>query len=392
MGAAGPAAPSEPLLTRSFLLVALANFFQGVAFNLFLHLPGFLSQLGADATLIGWITSVTAVVAIGVRPRIGRVMDTRGRRVVILSGNLVNVFAVALYQWVDHIGVFVFAVRIVHGLAEALLFTSLFTFAADRVPESRRTEGLALFGVSGMLPISVGGVLGDFVLARAGYPALFQVALVLSVLALLLSWSLRDEPPSGDVGSDSTPLGFLDCLRRPDLMPLWFITTIFTTALAGVFVFLKLFVEVAGVGSVGGFFSAYALTGIALRVFLGWLPDRTGPKRVLFPALGALAAGFLVLGLAHDDAIVTVAGVLCGIGHGYTFPILFSMVVTRARRADRGTAMAIYTGLFDLGVLIGGPSLGGAIDRMGFTFMFHGAAGLLLIGALVFALWDAGRE
>lgn len=384
--------PREPLLTRAFCLVALANFFQGTGFNLFLHLPGFLDQLGASAVGVGWITSITAVAAIGVRPQVGRVMDTRGRRVVILAGNGLNVVAVGSYLLVDSIGPLIFCVRIVHGLGEALLFTSLFTYAADLVPESRRTEGLALFGVSGMLPISVGGVLGDAVLARAGYEELFTVALGLSIVATVLSWPLRDRPVAHVEGEEGRPGGFLRVLGQPELVPMWWIAGVFTTALTSVFVFLKLFVDHTGVGTVGGFFTAYAATAIALRIFFGWVPDRVGPKRLLFPALVTLASGFLVLGLARSETAVLAAGVLCGVGHGYTFPILFSIVVTRARPADRGTAMAIYTGLFDLGVLVGGPTLGSAIERFGYTFMFHAAAGLVLLGLGVFAFWDRGRR
>ena len=42
--------------------------------------------------------------------------------------------------------------RIGHGIAAALLFSALFTYGTDVVPASRRTEGIALFGVSGLLP------------------------------------------------------------------------------------------------------------------------------------------------------------------------------------------------------------------------------------------------
>ena len=60
-----------------------------------------------------------------------------------------------------------------------------------------------------------------------------------------------------------------------------------------------------------------------------------GPKRVLLPALAALATGFAVLAVADQARDVWIAGVLCGLGHGFTFPILFGMVVTRTRDADR---------------------------------------------------------
>ena len=67
----------------------------------------------------------------------------------------------------------------------------------------------------------------------------------------------------------------------------------------------------------------------------GWLPDRVGPKRLLFPSLVTLAVGFLALAGADDERAVLLAGALCGAGHGYTFPLLFGMVVNRARKVQR---------------------------------------------------------
>jgi len=151
-------------------------------------------------------------------------------------------------------------------------------------------------------------------------------------------------------------------------------------------------VEDTKIGSVGGFFSTYAGAALALRIFLGWLPDRVGAKRVLFPSLTTLAVGFLVLAGAGDDREVLLAGLLCGAGHGFTFPLLFGMVVNRARTADRGSAMAIYTALFDLGVFVGGPLLGGVLGLYGYTKMFITAGALVAVGTAAFAFADRGRR
>ena len=379
----------EPLLTRPFVLCSVANFAQGLAFNLFLHFPGFLKELGADEVQIGLIAALTAVASIAVRPPLGRSMDLRGRRGVILLGNALNVLVCALYLTVTAIDLWIYAVRILHGLAEAMLFASLFTYAADCVPASRRTEGLALFGVSGMLPISLGGLLGDAVLARSGYAELFVAALIFAVLALLLSLPLRDRPLGGERGEP--PRGVAAAAVQRDLLPLWWIGTVFALALAAVFIFVKTFVMETGVGSVGFFFTAYAAAAILLRVFLGWLPDRIGPKRVLFPALASLAAGFFTLAWAQDPVDVAAAGVLCGLGHGFVFPILFGMVVGRAREVERGAAMSIFTALFDVGVLIGGPVLGLVIRLAGYPAMYVTAALIVCGGAVGFAVWDRGR-
>ena len=381
----------ERLFTAPFVLCFFANLLQGIAFSLFIHFPGFLKQLGATETVIGAMTGVTALVAIAVRPRVGTLMDTRGRRSVILFGNVLNVLVLALYSTVSAIGPWIVLVRVLHGLAEALLFTSLFTYAADRVPEHRLTEGLALFGVSGMLPISLGGVLGDAILARAGYDLLFSVAWGFAVAALLLSLPLRDRVRGASEEQQDAPRGFRACLLQRDLIPLWWITTIFSVGLAAMFTFVKTFVMDTQIGSVGGFFSAYTAIALVLRVFLGWLPDRFGPKRTLFPALATFALGFLLLASAESARDVLIAGVLCGAGHGFTFPILFGLVVKRSRTADRGSAMAIYTGLFDVGLLIGGPTLGALIDVGGHAAMFLSAGVAMAFGLVSFAVWDRGR-
>ncbi len=377
---------TDRLLTRPFVLAWLANLAQGMAFTMFLHFPGYLKGLGAGEVEIGLIVGLTAVASIAVRPSVGRAMDERGRRPVILFGNVVNVAVLALYLTISQLGVWLYAVRIVHGFAEALLFTALFTYGADQVPASRRTEGIALFGISGMLPIALGGVLGDVVLARWDFDVFFTVVLGFGILSLLLSLPL---PESGLVREKGErPRRFLASVLKQSLLPLWWITLVFSLALTAYFTFLKTFVIDTGIGSVGLFFSAYSATAIGLRLFAAWLPDRAGPKRVLYPALGSMVLGFVVLAAASGPGAVAVAGVLCGAGHGYAFPIVMGLVVSRAAEADRGSAMAVFTGLFDVGVLLGGPAFGAVIRFGSYSSMFLSAAGWMLLGGLVYAYWD----
>ncbi len=378
----------EGLFSRAFWLCFAANLFQGIAFNLFLHFPGFLHDLGADDVEIGWISGMTALAAVLLRPPIGRAMDTRGRRPVILWGGALHSAVVGLYLTVDEIGLSLYAIRILHGLAEATLFSALFTYAADYVPENRRTQGLAWFGVSGMLPMAIGGVLGDMLLVQFDHAAIFQTALGLAVVSWLLTFGLP-EPPQSHSAEELAAQGFLPALVQRDLRPLWWMGAAFSVALTALFVFARRFVDESGIGSVGSFFTAYTLAALVLRVGFGAVPDRFGPKRVLLPSLLCLSGGFLMLATAQTDGDVVLAGVLAGIGHGYAFPILFGMVVERAPAANRGMAMAIYTALFDVGVLLGGPFFGFWVEREGFSVMFGLAAVIIWIGALGFYLWDA---
>jgi MFS family permease len=372
----------QPLFTRRFVLAWLVALAEGMAFFLFIHLPAFLEDLGASEIEIGLLFAAPAIASILVRPWIGSAMDRRGRRPVIIAGNALNVAVIALYFTIASVGPWAYAVRIVHGVAQAMLFTALFTLAADYVPESRRTQGLAIFGVSGLLPIALGGLAGDVILAEADFDALFAASLLLAGLAFLLSLPLRDADATV---TSSHPTRFRTAVSRPPLRPLWWMTAIFATSLAAYFTFLRTWVDEFGIGSVGLFFGFYAGTAILLRLLLGWLPDRVGAMRVLYPALGAFALGFVVLANATGAADVALAGVLCGLGHGFVFPILYGLVVTRARDAELGSSIALYTALFDVGTLVGGPLFGVVITLGGYEVMFLVAAALVITGALVFA-------
>jgi hypothetical protein len=148
----------ERLYSRPFALCALANFAQAVSFSLFLHFPGFLKELGAGESTIGVLVALTALAAVALGPFVGRLMDRRGRRPVIVSGNLLNVGVVGLYLTVHALSPAVYVVRLLHGVAETMLYSALFTYAADMVPPARTAQGLALFGVSAM-PRLRGGVI-----------------------------------------------------------------------------------------------------------------------------------------------------------------------------------------------------------------------------------------
>lgn len=377
---------TERLFTRSFLLVSIANFTAGMTYALFLHFSGYLAELGASDTEIGFIYGVMAVSAILMRPLLGTAMDRYGRRPVILAGNLINIVFVLLYLTITAIGPWVYVVRIGHGIGEAMLFSAYFTYGTDVVPSSRRTEGIAIFGVSGLLPIAVAGIVGDLVLSAFGFQALFITAAGFAIATLLLSLPLPERKPT--VSDGEKRRGFWRIVAMRELLPIWWLLGAFAAVLNGYFVFIRRYVDDTGVGSVGLFFTAYVALAILERVFLGWLPDRIGRTRVLYPSLVALALGFFVLAGAGSAVGIAVAGALCGAGHGFTFPILTAMLVDRAPDTDRGSAMAFFTALFDIGLLIGGPILGAIIDNAGWSVMFVTSGVALLAASAAFVRID----
>jgi MFS family permease len=376
------------LFTGAFILAALANSLLNFAAFLFVHLPGFLQQLGAGEAHIGRIMAAQAVGAIAVAPFAGRAMDTRGRRVVILAGVALFVTAVAMYLTIRSLSPFAYVVRVLDGAATTMWYTALFTYAADLVPVERRTEGLAIFGISGLVAIGLGAQAGEVILAYTTYRGLFVCALVLAAVGLVLCLPLRDVSTNHSEQREVARHVLATAMQR-NLLPVWLAALAFFVAVVALFAFMKTFVITTGIGSVGAFFGAYAIVAVALRTFAGRLPERLGTRRTLGVAMSCYAAGLGVLSIANTPGQVLAAGLLCGAGHGYTFPVLLSLVVTRARSAERGAATAFFATVDWLALLIAGPVVGFAIERRGYRSAFVGLALLLVAGMGFFYALDS---
>lgn len=366
------------------MLASVAHFLHALSYYFLLALPGYLKQVGATELGIGLLVGTASAAAIGIRPPLGRFMDTRGRRSVLLAGGALATLASASYFLVSGFGPFVFALRVVHGISEAMLFAALFAFASDIVPESRRIEGIALFGVSGLVPMAIGSALSDVIIQRGGYQPVFALATATALLGTLATLPLVDVPRE----AGEPPRGVWASVTQRDLVPLWVCGLAFATSLAAPFAFMKTYASTHANGDVAPFFSAYGIAATLVRVFFGRAPDRLGPKRVLYPAMLAFVAGLFALLLGERPHVMELSGFLCGIGHGFVFPIILGLVVTRARERERGAALSVFTALFDLGNVIGGPLLGVVVRTQGYGVMFATAAALATSGLVALALLD----
>ncbi|MCA9681491.1 MAG: MFS transporter [Myxococcales bacterium] len=379
---------SGRLWSRGFALAWLGNFLHSAGFHAYVHLPGWIEQRGAGEVLIGVLIAVMAVAAVLLRPVVGRVMDTRGRKVVMIVGGVVHIVATLAYLLVDTLPgkpwAAIAAVRVVHGFAEAALFSVLFTYAADLIPAERRAQGIGLFGISGILPLALGGMLGDWVIVDGDYRGLFFTTTAMALGGLLVTLPLAETRRGSGPGRS-----FAAAAAAVELRSLWFIGVVFAMGLAAYFVFLKTYLLAEpAIGTMGMFFGAYALAAVVLRVTLGWLPERIGMMRVLVPALVLASCGLATLAVAEQPLHLVVSGLLCGVGHGFAFPIISAMVVTRARPDERGSAIALFTALFDLGLLLGGPTFGLAVRLVGYGGCFVLAGSLVLVATVIFSIWE----
>lgn len=372
------------LRTHPFPTVWVVGFFQEVAFFLLVNLPGRFQQLGITEGGIGIAYSASALAALLLRPSFGRILDVVHRRTVLRVGGLANVSAILALALLDVPGLTMWSVFIAQRILQILLFTTLLTYAADALPADIRTQGLALFGLSGLIPIATSNLLGDALIASSGYPAVLLAAAASGLVSWALLWRLPLLPVLGRRPRRS----FWAVVRQRDMLPLWWVTLMFAMALETVFTFMRTYVNTRRIGSLALFFGIYGLMAVATRIGGGSRYDRLPHRRVTVVAVVGLATGLAIVAVAPNTALLAGGAAILGIAHGAVFPILSSQVISRARTAERGSAVATFTSIFDVGLLVVAPVVGVLIELAGYGLAFSSVSVMLLAGAAVYALWD----
>jgi MFS family permease len=369
----------DRLFTRPFLLLVVAHFLQALGYSSMLTLPLYLDWLGATRTEIGLAMAVAAFGSLATRPLVGWALDTIGRRPVLVAGTVTLVAGMLGVGLIESMSWLVYAVRVVVGLGVGVLFAAYFTMAADLIPARRRTEGLALFGISGLLPLLLNPFAEGLVPDPSGLRWFFPGVGGFIAISLLVLPLIPDPPTSRQ--PDRAGLGDAwAALTRTPLAPVWTATCVFAGMVAVFMAFVMVAAEARGIGSPAAVWVTYCLGAVGVRAFGAKLPDRIGGNPVLFGALLAYTAGFVGIALAESTLGFVAAGLVTGFGHGFAFPVIGSQVVSRAPDHLRGYAVSTFTGAWEVAGLVLTPVFGGLADARGDQQMLLLAAAFGLLG------------
>jgi MFS family permease len=321
---------------------------------------------------------VNGLASLSLLPFIGLTIDRFGRRTFLIIGALGMAAASVGFLFVDRIGPLLFALRVLQGMSFAAAFTATTTFAAEFAPISRRAQALGIFGLSTLLTHAIAPIVGEEIVRRGGFRTLFAVAVAYTVIAAVLALRLPSAAASGPHASSSE--------RRLQAIH-WVVAA--TMAFAGmgfgtVMTFMPTYVVTEGFGRVGIFFAAYTSTAILTRLVGAGLSDRLGRRRVVIPALVALAVSIFWLANVRSVPLLFAAGALFGTAQGISYPTLHAFLVDVATQAQLGRSQALFNGAFNLGVTSSAFAFGVVADRYGYRPMFVLASVTPLVACVLF--------
>src|SRR5574337_2020045 len=255
----------------NFFVASLSNFFFFMSLNAFSLLPLYIKTLGGTESQIGWIMGSYSLTAIVGQPLAGALIDRFGRKRFLLLGSATGMLAAIGFAFSTQLDARFVLFRILQGIAYSSFYIANLTLVSEMVPSSRRGEAVGLFGISGLITIALSPAIGEQVIYRAGYPTFFFAAAVAAAACLLTSLALRS--PSATPRDAAAP-GRAFLIPSARILPPILLALVFGLASGAVFVFLPTYATQAGLSRIGGFYVAYSIAAIGIRLACGRLSDR----------------------------------------------------------------------------------------------------------------------
>jgi MFS family permease len=267
----------------------------------------------------------------------------------------------------------------------AVNFPGFFALAADMVPPSRRTEGIALFGVTGLIPLAFNPLVSRAGIHPADLRWFFPLVGVVILGSLVFILAVRTPGLRSAPGTFKMTDAVRALARRP-LWPVWLATIVFSGLVSTFFAFATVAADKRSIADPAAIWFAYAAGAATVRLLGSRVPDRVGTWNMVAPSLALYVLGALVLAGAWSFEALLIGGALAGMGHGYSFPVLSSQVVERTPEALRGSGMAMFTALWEVSALGLTPLFGLLADAAGDAVLFSTAT---LWAIVCMSIWAA---
>jgi MFS family permease len=370
----------------TFYLAFLSAFLCFSSGNLLITpIPLYIEKMGGGPVELGLSGTAFALSAVALRPFMGRLTDTRGRKVTLLLGVTLFILAPLAYAMSKSVAMLLLS-RTFHGMGIAAFTTAYGALVADVTPPERWGEALGIAGISGSLSIMLGSPIGASLLDHTSFQTVFLIGATTATASLAVTLLLREPEretvihPKG-APEDASPLKVIAIpgILIPSLATLTLGLSHGTTN-----AFLPLFGLDRGLGNVGFFFTAASVAVVLSRSITGRLSDRFGRLPVILPMFVVLALGYVGLNWTYTFAILIAMAVLQGFGFAGARVGLETMVVDAAPARLRGTAYSLLYFCFDGGIAVGSMATGILASFTGYGTLYVLVGVLCLLTAAAF--------
>lgn len=353
-------------------------------FDLFTQLPvmsTFAESVGASSFVTG-----LAVGMYSFSNTIGNVLsgfwtDRIGPFYVLLTGLLTTSFSLFMYYLIEE-PTLLLIVRFIHGLVAGFIVPAAFTFLANSTEKEKRGKGSAISGAFVGISAILGPAFSGILASRTSVPFVFSITgICMFLLCIIAFFSLRKMPihkieRDNEEGNGSTVRQFF---RNIGILKAFTGAFFLMFSQGDIAYLLPLHVQSLHYDSKlsGMLLSIFGVVAVLIFVLpTNRIFDKVLPVYTLSFGILLMGCSQLLLGGSTNVRLLYVSMIIYGIGFGFLFPSINSLLIDSTNNKSRGKAYGYFYAFFSLGVVVG-SSLLGALPftiRQGFIF-----TGILLI-------------
>jgi predicted MFS family arabinose efflux permease len=349
-------------------------------------LPLFLDHLGGSPGQIGFLVGIFSFASFFSRPLSGWLLSKVNPQRVMMAGLLLVLAVTVLYLFVKRLGWFIVFLRILHGIGFSFFLLAALLMVVLTVRENLRTYALGVVSTGFMIPLLVVPALGEEIIKRYGFLFFFLTAVILSSVPVVYALLTRIRLPREGEDDGLASVGFFRLLAKKRVLYIFLLTFVFEVALSSSLSFVPLLVQEGFSLRAGFFYSSLGLTAVSMRLLGGrWLKFWGSPRLVL-PALYFLCGGAVLLYFARSNQMLSLSGVVWGLGVGVLYPHLSALSVKGIRSRDKGKALSLFAAAVDLGFALGPVTIGWLSQTFGVRSAFLPLALITFVASSVLML------
>lgn len=385
------APPGEPVRERNAAIAAAITCVAVVGIGLSLSIPLLsieMERMGMSSTVIGLNTAVAGLASILTVPFVPRVAAQVGVVRLLCLAILTGAACLVAFPLLPGIAWW-FGLRFVFSATLGALFVLSEYWINTAAPPERRGLVMGIYATVLALGFAVGPTLLTVVGTRGTTPylagaGLFLVGILPLILARGLSPAIAETPVRRFAG-------YLRAAPAATMAAL-----VYGAVETGGFAILPLYGLRLGhdAETAAGLVSLLALGNVLFQIPFGWLADRWNHRAVLFLAsLGGVVGAALIPAASGSLVWLCVLLVVWGGLAGTLYTVGLAHLGASVGRTELAGANAAFVLLYNVGLMLGPPLIGGGMDLVP-PHGFAGALGLLFAAyaAMLVAGWSRVRS
>jgi len=375
-------------ITLAILLSNLFIAFLGIGLVIPV-LPTIMNELHISGSVVGYMVAALAITQLIASPIAGKLVDTIGRKVMIVAGLFIFGLSEFLFGFGRSVEI-LFVSRMLGGVSAAFIMPAVTAYIADITTLAQRPKALGYMSAAISTGFIIGPGIGGF-LAEIGTRVPFYAAGVLGLFAAILSLLFLKEPTRA-TDNEEVAQSMLGSVKRV-FSPLYFIPFILIFVLSfGLAAFESLFslfvdhkfaftpsdiaIIITGSGIVGA---------LAQLILFDWLTKKMGEINVIrYSLILSAVLTFAMTIVSHYFAILFVTFFIF-VGFDLIRPAVTSYL-SKIAGNEQGFVGGMNSMFTSLGNIFG-PILGGVLFDINLNYPYYFATIVLVLGVILALFW-----